>query len=69
MKEITLRIRRDGSVEAETHGIKGRACLDWIGVLEQLLDAKTVDSSFTAEYDQVEVVEDQVVEQRESERG
>lgn len=50
MKTITLRIRRDGTVEAETHGMNGRECLPYIGKLEQLVEADAVDSEYTAEY-------------------
>ncbi len=50
MKEITLRIFKDGTVQGETHGIKGKACLNYIAILEQLTGAVCVDSDFTAEY-------------------
>lgn len=54
MKQISLRIYPDGKVQAETHGIKGRACLDYISIIEQLTGARTVDSDFTAEYREAE---------------
>ena len=50
MKQIKLRIYTDGKVEAETNGIKGKACLNYISILEQLTGATTVDSDFTPEY-------------------
>lgn len=50
MKQIKLRIYTDGKIDAETKGIKGKACLDYIAILEQLTGATTVDSAFTAEY-------------------
>lgn len=50
MKKIKLRIYTDGKIDAETQGIKGKACLDYIAILEQLTGATTVDSDFTAEY-------------------
>lgn len=50
MKKIKLRIYTDGKVEAETNGVKGKACLDYISILESLTGATTVDSDFTAEY-------------------
>lgn len=52
MKQITLKIMPDGTVQAETHGLRGAACLDWLGALERLTGAQTVDSSFTEEYRQ-----------------
>ena len=54
MKRITLRIAPDGHIEAQTHGIKGKACLPYIRILEQLTDAVAVDSAFTAEYRETE---------------
>ena len=50
---ITLVVAADGTVTAETHGVAGPGCLDYIAVLEDLLDAKTVSSSFTADYHRV----------------
>jgi hypothetical protein len=50
MKRITLRIRPDGTVEAETHGMKGRECLPYITRLEDLLEAEAVDSDYTEDY-------------------
>lgn len=49
-EQIIVRIAPDGSVQAETKGIKGNACLDSIQLLEDLLEAQTVASSFTPEY-------------------
>ena len=49
-EQIVVRIAPDGSVQAETKGIKGDACLDSIQLLEDLLEAQTVASSFTPEY-------------------
>ncbi len=54
MKQISLRIFTDGKVQAETHGIKGKACLDYISIIERLTGARTVDSDFTAEYRETE---------------
>jgi hypothetical protein len=61
MKTITLRIRRDGTVEAETHGMKGRECLPYITRLEQLLEAEAIDSDYTSEYYEAVEAEDQTV--------
>lgn len=54
MKQISLRIFTDGKVQAETHGIKGKACLDYISIVERLTGAHTVDSDFTEEYREAE---------------
>jgi len=50
MKQVELKIMTDGKVQAETHGIKGKACLDYTSIIEQLTAARTVDSDFTQEY-------------------
>jgi hypothetical protein len=47
---IAVTINRDGSIKAETLGIKGKTCLDYVPLLEELLDAETVQSAFTADY-------------------
>ena len=50
-RRIVVRVAADGAVSAETHGITGPACLDQIAVLEELLEARTESSAFTADYD------------------
>lgn len=62
MKKIKLRIYSDGKVEAETNGIKGKACLDYISILERLTNSTTVDSAFTEEYRQTDNILEHVVE-------
>ncbi|MEM5007387.1 DUF2997 domain-containing protein [Priestia megaterium] len=49
-KQIKIEISSDGKITAETLGIKGKDCLSYIKLLEQLLDAETVDSEYTNEY-------------------
>ena len=49
-RRILVRIAPDGAIHAETQGIKGEACLDYIEALEDLLDAETINSDFTHEY-------------------
>ncbi len=53
---FTVRIFPDGTVQAEVHGAKGKRCTDYIGILEELLEAESVDSAYTAEYQQAEHV-------------
>jgi hypothetical protein len=52
---IVVTVSGDGTVSAETMGLTGAACLDYIAVLEDLLDARTVHSAYTAEYEQTAV--------------
>lgn len=49
-ERIVVTIAADGSIAAETIGITGKACLDYLPMLEDLLDAETVTSEFTADY-------------------
>jgi hypothetical protein len=53
---FTVRIFPDGTVRAEVHGAKGKRCTDYIAILEELLEAETADSAYTAEYQQAEHV-------------
>lgn len=49
-RQIIVRIGSDGSIHAETMGIQGEACLDYVEILEELLEAQSVTSSFTPDY-------------------
>jgi len=57
-KQIKIRVYPDGRIESETIGIKGKSCLNYIKEIEQLTNAKTVQSEFTEEYHQQEVYND-----------
>ena len=52
-KQLIVQVRPDGSVHAETLGMYGDECLDYISVLEDMLDAETTASSFTEAYTQI----------------
>jgi hypothetical protein len=64
-KRIQVQIFPDGRVQAETQGIKGKKCTEYIGLLEELLDAEAIDSEYTAEY---YVSEETTVEATEQQR-
>lgn len=49
-QRVKIEIGIDGKIKAETLGIKGKKCLDFIQTLEQMLDAQTIDSEYTKEY-------------------
>ncbi|CAL4858431.1 DUF2997 domain-containing protein [Microbacterium sp. MM2322] len=53
MKKLVVQLRPDGSVAAETFGMTGAECLDYIEQLEALLDAETSSSQFTEDYTRV----------------
>ncbi|MER7441571.1 DUF2997 domain-containing protein [Micromonospora avicenniae] len=52
---IVLTVTSDGVVSAETKGLVGSGCLDYISVLEDLLEARTVESAYTADYNRANV--------------
>ena len=56
-RQIQIRIFADGHIETVTKNIKGKQCLKYIQPLEQMLEARVVDSDFTSEYYETEVVE------------
>ncbi|MEK4298640.1 DUF2997 domain-containing protein [Oceanobacillus sp. FSL W8-0428] len=49
-KKIRIEITSDGKIRAKTLGMKGEECLDYVELVEQLVDAETIDSEFTEEY-------------------
>ncbi|WP_426506286.1 DUF2997 domain-containing protein [Dactylosporangium sp. McL0621] len=54
MKRIVVTVAEDGTVSAETLGITGSKCLDYVEVLEDLLGAQTVHSEYTREFTTVQ---------------
>lgn len=49
-EKINIRIAPDGTITAETKGIVGKKCTDYISILEDLLDSETVESEYTNDY-------------------
>lgn len=60
MAQIEIKIRPDGKIEAETFGVKGRKCMDYLKIIEQLTNARTVDSDYTEEFYQQEDIADNI---------
>ena len=50
MGKIIIKIKPNGEIAAETKGIKGKKCKDYLEIMSKFLDAKIVDSSYTKEY-------------------
>ena len=50
-KQLIVRVHKDGTIDAETVGMHGAECLDYFAALEDLLDATTTGSAYTADYD------------------
>ncbi|MFC9996852.1 DUF2997 domain-containing protein [Nocardia sp. NPDC127526] len=59
---ITVTIAADGQVSAQTHDTVGAQCLPYIQVLENLLEATTIDSEYTGDWWKTEAA--QVVSHR-----
>ena len=49
-KKLIIKIRKDGSIEAETKGNKGKKCEDYIKIIEELTDSKVINKEYTPEY-------------------
>lgn len=49
-KQLVITLHPNGTVGAETFGMTGDECLSYITALEDLLDATTVQSSYTADH-------------------
>ena len=49
-KKLIIKIRKDGVVEAETKGINGQKCEDYLKIIEELTDSKVVKKEYTPEY-------------------
>jgi Protein of unknown function (DUF2997) len=49
-KRVKIKILPDGTIEAMTQGVKGKDCLGYVRLFEELLNAEAVDSDFTSEY-------------------
>jgi hypothetical protein len=40
----------DGNVKAETLGIYGQKCIDFVSILEDMLEAQAIQSNFNNDY-------------------
>jgi len=56
-RTIRIVIMPDGRVQAEVQGIKGKACTNYVKIIEELLDAEVIDSAYTPEYHEGNVIE------------
>ena len=48
--QLIIRLRVDGSIEAETKQIHGEACVPFASILEDLCDAEAIDSNYSQDY-------------------
>jgi len=49
-KKLIISIDKNGFVSAEVSGAKGKKCLDYIALLEDILEGKMVSKEYTPEY-------------------
>ncbi len=62
MKQLKIKILPDGTIEAETFGMKGKTCLKYIAEMERMANAVCDDSRFTPEYYETEEKLDNTIE-------
>jgi len=48
--QLIIKLRVDGTVQAETKNIHGDACVPFAAILEDLCDAEAIDSDYTPDY-------------------
>lgn len=52
MEKIKIKIKKNGSIEYEVQGVKGKSCKDLTKIIDKL--SKVVDTKNTPEYSQAE---------------
>ena len=50
IKNIKIRIFKDGTITSETVGYKGDTCLKCVEIIQDIVEGRIVDSNFTEEY-------------------
>lgn len=55
MKQIKIKILKNGEIKAETKGMKGKTCLKYISEIEKITNAVINNSEFTKEYYETEI--------------
>ena len=53
-KKLKIKLLPNGEIQMETHGVKGKKCLDYIEVLKKLVDVKILDTQLSQEYYETE---------------
>ncbi len=64
-KQIQIRIYNDGTIKSHTKNIKGKTCLKYMKIIEEMCAARAIDSEFTTEYyenEQTTVVEQETTQ-------
>ena len=65
--KLIITIKKDGTIEAQTKGIKGKKCEDYIKVIEELTNSKAVNIEYTPEYNQQ--VDEEIITQSKKQKN
>ena len=55
-KKLTIKLLPNGEIQMETHGVKGKKCLDYIEVLKKLVGVNIKDTQLSQEYYETESI-------------
>lgn len=53
-KKLKIKLMPNGEIVMETHGVKGKKCLDYIEVLKKLVNVNITDTQLSQEYYETE---------------
>ena len=53
-KKLKIKLLPTGEIIMETHGVKGKKCLDYIEVLKKLVNVNVLDTQLSNEYYETE---------------
>ena len=53
-KKLKIKLLPNGEIQMETHGVKGKKCLDYIDLLKKLVDVNITDTQLSQEYYETE---------------
>ncbi len=53
-KKLKIKLLPNGEIQMETHGVKGKKCLDYIEILKKLVEVKITDTQLSQEYYETE---------------
>lgn len=57
-KKMQIKLLPNGEIIMETHGVKGKKCLDYIEIFKKLVDVKIDDVKYSEEYYETETQTD-----------
>lgn len=65
-KKLKIKLLPNGEIVMQTHGVKGKKCLDYIEVLKKLVNVNITDTQLSQEYyeTETEIRQDENIEVR-----